>query len=120
MNFDNIVKAGVPGIILGISVTVITGFAGYFIQSIFGNKAGVSASIGNTAGNQLATPLAIVTADATLKPFLASATAQIATSIIVTVCILCPMLVGYLDKKIKAKKARDTEPEFSLEAETVA
>lgn len=108
MNFGNIVKAGVPGIILGISVTVITGFAGYFIHSLLGNKAGVSAAIGNTAGNQLATPLAIVTADATLKPFLASATAQIATSIIVT-CILCPMLVGYLDKKVKAKKGTNIE-----------
>ena len=103
MNFQNIVKAGIPGIILGISVVVITGLAGYFTHSLLGYKAGVTAAIGNTAGNQLATPLAIVAADATLKPFLASATAQIATAVIVT-AILCPLLVGYLDKKLKAKQ----------------
>ncbi|AFM42853.1 2-keto-3-deoxygluconate permease [Desulfosporosinus acidiphilus SJ4] len=103
MNFQNIIKAGIPGIILGISVVVITGLAGYFIHSLLGYKAGVSAAIGNTAGNQLATPLAIVAADATLKPFLASATAQIATAVIVT-AILCPLLVGYLDKKLKANE----------------
>jgi 2-keto-3-deoxygluconate permease len=106
MNFGNIIKAGVPGIVLGISVTVITGFVGYFIQNMFGYKAGVSAAIGNTAGNQLATPLAIVTADQTLKPFLATATAQIATAIIIT-AILCPLLVGYLDKK--SKKSNETQ-----------
>lgn len=106
MNFGNIIKAGVPGIILGISVTVITGFIGYFIQSAFGYKAGVSAAIGNTAGNQLATPLAIVTADQTLKPFLAGATAQIATAIIIT-AILCPLLVGFLDKRSKKKIAEE-------------
>jgi len=103
MNFQNIVKAGIPGIVLGITVVVITGFAGYFMQCAFGYKAGVSAAIGNTAGNQLATPLAIVAADVSLKPYLATATAQIATAIIVS-AILCPMLVGYLDKKIKAKE----------------
>ena len=119
MNFQNLITAGIPGIILGVTVVVITGFAGYFVHSLLGYKAGVTAAIGNTAGNQLATPLAVVAADATLAPYLSVATAQIATSIIVT-CILCPLLVGYLDKKLKTKKARDTEPQFSLEAETVA
>ncbi|GIM27685.1 2-keto-3-deoxygluconate permease [Clostridium polyendosporum] len=104
MNFINLIKAGAPGAILGLLVLVISGFAGYFVHRLFGYHAGVTAAIGNTAGNQLATPLAIVTADATLKPYLQTATAQIATSIIIT-AILCPMLVDYLDKKIKAKSA---------------
>jgi len=108
MNFENIVKAGVPGIILGILVTLITGSAGYFMHSLLGEKAGVTAAIGNTAGNQLATPLAIVTADATLKPFLEIATAQIATAIIIT-AILSPLLVGFLDKRVKAGKAAIAE-----------
>jgi 2-keto-3-deoxygluconate permease len=103
MNLGNIVKAGVPGILLGVMVTLITGFAGYFIHSMLGQKAGVTASIGNTAGNQLATPLAIVSADATLKPFLAIATAQIATAIIVT-ALLSPLLVGFLDRRVQAAK----------------
>lgn len=119
MNFQNIINAGILGVILGVSVVLITGFAGYFVHSLLGYKAGVTAAIGNTAGNQLATPLAVVAADATLAPFLGVATAQIATSIIVT-CILCPLLVGYLDKKLKAKKARATHSAFSLESETVA
>jgi len=116
MNFQNIIKAGIPGVILGISVVVVTGFAGFFIHSLLGYKAGVTAAIGNTAGNQLATPLAIVAADASLKPYLATATAQIATAIMVT-CILCPMLVGYLDKKLKAKALQEV---IKLEAEPVA
>jgi 2-keto-3-deoxygluconate permease len=102
MNFGNIVSAGIPGVILSLAVVVITGFTGYFLSGIFGPRKGAGACIGNTAGNQLATPLAIVAVDSSLQPYLATATAQIATAIIIT-AILCPMLVGYLDKRAKKR-----------------
>jgi len=122
MNFQNIVKAGIPGIILGVSVVVITGLGGYFVHRLLGYDAGVTAAIGNTAGNQLATPLAIVAADISLTPYLEVATAQIATAIIVT-AILCPMLVGYLDKKVKAKskaKAEEAYNDIGIGVEDIA
>lgn len=100
MDFSSIVKAGLPGLLLGILVTLVTGLGSYFIHSLFGNKTAVSAAVGSTGGNQLATPLVVATADATMKPFLVMATAQLATAIIVT-AILCPLLVGFLDRRAK-------------------
>ncbi|WP_242655244.1 2-keto-3-deoxygluconate permease [Clostridium cellulovorans] len=97
MKFSDIIKAGFSGVVISIAVVIITGFIGYFLSGIFGPKKAVGASIGNTAGNQLATPLAIVAADSTLEPYLVLATAQIGTAIIIT-SILCPLLVRYLDK----------------------
>ncbi|MPQ45213.1 2-keto-3-deoxygluconate permease [Clostridium tarantellae] len=104
MNFHALIDSGVSGITLGIAVTLITGFVNYFIHGLLWEKKAVNFAVGTTAGNQLATPLAVVAADASLTPFLTSATAQIATSILIT-AILCPFIVGYVDKRLKIKKS---------------
>lgn len=103
LNFRTIIKAGLPGLLLGVMVVIITGLGGYFSTILFGGKKkAVGAAIGTTAGNAVGTPAALTLADPSLQPYIATATAQLATAVIVT-AILCPLLVSYLDKKDEEK-----------------
>lgn len=102
LNFNTIIKAGFPGIILGLMVVLLTGIAGYFSTTLFGKRRAVGAAIGTTAGSAVATPAALAIADPSLAP-VATSTAQIATSVIIT-AILCPLLVNFFDKRAKKKE----------------
>lgn len=104
LNFKTIFKAGLPGLLLGFIAVLVTGLAGYYSYALFGGKKAVGAAIGTTAGNAVATPAALALADKSLTPYVAAATSQIAAAVIVT-AIFCPMLVAYLDKKDKKRKA---------------
>lgn len=97
LDFRTIIQAGLPGLILGVLVTILTGLGGYFSTRLFGEKKAVGAAIGTTAGNAVGTPAALALADPSLQEYVASSTAQIAAAIIVT-AILCPLLVSYLSK----------------------
>ena len=103
LNLGQLVQAGIPGILLGVICTALTGFAGYGAMKLIRAKhPQVGAAIGTTAGNAVATPAAIAAADASLEAVASSATVQIAAAIIVT-AILCPLLVSWLDKVEKKK-----------------
>lgn len=103
LNFGQIIQAGLPGMLLGVIVTLTTGFGGYYTyKAIKAKNPQVGAAIGTTAGNAVATPAALAAVDPTLVAIAAVATVQIAAAIIVT-AILCPLLVSYLDKREKAK-----------------
>lgn len=111
LDFKTIISAGLPGILLGLLCTGLTGIAGYYTMGLFGKEKkprAVGAAIGTTAGNAVGTPAALVLADPSLEPYLASSTAQIAAAVIVT-AILCPLLVNYLDKRDKAREAAKAE-----------
>ena len=103
LNFRTIINAGAPGLILGVVVTIITGFGGYFVSRVYGKKMNpAAAAIGSTAGNAAATPNAIAASDASLAPYAAAATAQVAAAVIVT-AVLCPLLTSYLAKRAKGE-----------------
>lgn len=98
LSLTQLVEAGLPGIVLGVACTLLTGLGGYFCAKLIRSKhPAVGAAIGTTAGNAVATPAAIAAADATMVVAAASATVQIAAAIIVT-AILCPILVSFLDR----------------------
>lgn len=108
LHLSNLLKAGIPGIILGVVCTLITGLGGYLVYKLLRMKyPEVGAGIGTTAGNAAATPAAVAAADASLVAVAATATVQITAAIIVT-AILCPLLTSFLHKveeKNRAKKA---------------
>lgn len=105
LNLLNLIKAGVPGIFLGVACTVITGLAGYLVYKLLKMKRPeVGAAIGTTAGNAAATPAAVAAADASLLVLAEAATAQITAAIIVT-AILCPLLTSFLNKVEEKKRA---------------
>lgn len=104
LDFRTIITAGGSGLLLGVLVTLLTGLGGYYAMALFGGKPrAVGAAIGTTAGNAVGTPAALLLADPSLEPYVATATAQIAAAVIVT-AILCPLLVSYLDKRDKNRR----------------
>src|SRR5699024_9455060 len=104
LNFGQILEAGIPGILLGLASTLLTGLGGYFVMKYLlkSRHPQVGAAIGTTAGNAVATPAALAAIDPNLQEIASTATVQIAAAIIVT-AILCPLLVSYLDKKERSK-----------------
>lgn len=104
LNLLNLIKAGIPGIFLGVACTLITGCAGYLVYKLLKmNRPEVGAAIGTTAGNAAATPAAVAAADASLLVLAEAATAQITAAIIVT-AILCPILTSFLNKVEEKKR----------------
>ncbi|MDN2454316.1 2-keto-3-deoxygluconate permease [Lactobacillus sp. UCMA15818] len=99
LNFNQIIKAGIPGILLGVMVTLIAGSLGYLLMKhlVRSKHPEVGAAIGTTAGNAAATPAAIAAVLPSFQTTAAAATAQIAASVIVT-ALLCPVLVSWLAK----------------------
>lgn len=105
LNFRQILEAGIPGIILGVAVTLITGLGGYYTMKLLKTKQPqAGAAIGTTAGNAVGTPEAVAVADPAMAAIAAVSTVQVAAAIIVT-AICCPLLVNFLAKKERAKKA---------------
>ena len=99
LSFQTIIKAGIPGIILGVLTLIVTGVPSYFIYKWLVPKkmrrtAAVGAGVGTTAGNAIATPAAIAAVDPSWLPFAEKATVQVAAAIIVT-AILVPFLVDF-------------------------
>jgi len=112
LSLGQLLEAGIPGILLGVLCTMLTGFGGYLAMKLIRVKhPQVGAAIGTTAGNAVATPAALAAADASLKVVAASATVQIAAAIIVT-AILCPLLVSWLNN-VEKKKTLSATPDFS-------
>lgn len=104
MTFKSILDSGMQGVLLALGVLIITGFVNYFAHIIFfKEKKAVNLAVGTTAGNQLATPAILGASVPMLLPYVHSATAQIATSVILT-AILCPFLVSFMNKKLAQKK----------------
>ncbi|MDR1469263.1 MAG: 2-keto-3-deoxygluconate permease [Spirochaetaceae bacterium] len=98
LNLKQLVSAGLPGILLGVICTVLTGLGGYLVMKLIKSKhPAAGAAIGTTAGNAVGTPAALAAADPSLAGIEAAATVQVAAAIIVTV-ILCPILVSWLDR----------------------
>lgn len=103
LNFGQIFEAGLPGILLGVINTLITGLGGYYAMKLLrSDHPQVGAAIGTSAGNSVATPAALAAVDPSLEAAATTATVQIAAVIIVT-AILCPLLVNYLDKRERGR-----------------
>lgn len=101
MNFFNIIKAGPSGILLGLITLLSTGVFTFIVYSIIMRKADpMGAAIGTTAGVATTTPAIIAAVDPSLEPYVESATAQTAASVVMT-AILCPILVAYCAKLSK-------------------
>lgn len=98
LTLSSFVVAGVPGIVLGVLCTVITGGIGYLVYKVLRMKApAIGAAIGTTAGNAAATPAALAAAGVISTQVSEAATAQVSAAIIVT-AILCPLMVTLLQK----------------------
>ncbi|HEY8889560.1 MAG TPA: 2-keto-3-deoxygluconate permease, partial [Clostridium sp.] len=104
MNLGTIVKAGGPGILLGI-IASFTGIGAYVLLKLFKEEPIIGLATGSTAGNAVATPAIIAGADPSLIAIATVATAQVAASCVVS-AILCPFIVSYAFKLMSKNKMK--------------
>ena len=101
INLGNVVKGGISGILVGLIVAPLTGFIVYLGYKYIlrrGYRSGIGFAAGTTAGNAIATPAIIAQADPVFAPYVGTAVAQVAASVLVT-AILAPMLASWMLKR---------------------
>ena len=108
INLRSVVKAGLPGVFLGITVWVVTGCVCILADKLLGGTGVAGAAASSTAGNSAAVPAAVALGDHKFAPVAGAATVQVAASVIVT-AILTPLLTSWMYrknlKKLAAKEA---------------
>jgi len=98
INFQAIISGGAAGVLLGILTVFLTGTAGYLVFRALGWNPIVGAAEGSTAGNAVATPMAIAAANQSFAAVAKLATVQVAAST-VTTAILLPLYISFLVKR---------------------
>jgi len=106
INLTAVLTAGLPGILLGISVLVITGIVCILADRLLGGSGVAGAAASSTAGNATGTPQAVALADPTFAAIAPIATVQVAASVIVT-AVLTPLLTAFVYNKNKRKNGGD-------------
>jgi 2-keto-3-deoxygluconate permease len=99
INLKSVATAGVPGVVLGMAVVIVTGTVCILADKLFGGSGIAGAAASSTAGNSAAVPQAVAMADPSFAPIAAAATVQVAASVIVT-AILTPVLTAWWFRKM--------------------
>ncbi|EBP6063728.1 2-keto-3-deoxygluconate permease 1 [Salmonella enterica] len=98
INLEMLLQGGLAGILLGVLTTFVGGFFNIRADRLVGGTGIAGAAASSTAGNAVATPLAIAQADPSLAEVAAAAAPLIAASVITT-AILTPVLTSWVAKK---------------------
>ncbi|WP_122154474.1 2-keto-3-deoxygluconate permease [Paraburkholderia sp.] len=113
INLKAVFTAGVPGILLGVAVFVVTGIVCIFADRLLGGSGVAGAAASSTAGNATGTPQAIALADHSYAAIAPAATVQVAASVIVT-AVLTPILTAWVFRK-QQKKLLQPDAQVALE-----
>jgi 2-keto-3-deoxygluconate permease len=104
INLRSVLTAGLPGIVLGITVFVVTGICCIIADKLLGGTGIAGAAASSTAGNSAAVPKAVAMADPNFAGVAPAATVQVAASVIVT-AILTPILTAWMFRKLCKERA---------------
>lgn len=103
LDFGMIMKSGFMGIFMGVAVVAISGSVLSLVDRYFTGSDGVAGwAASSTAGAAVAVPYAIAATNPKFEVVAASATAIVATSVLVT-SILTPIVTMYFEKKARKK-----------------
>ncbi|MDQ0822486.1 2-keto-3-deoxygluconate permease [Arthrobacter sp. V4I6] len=112
INLKTVLTGGFAGIFLGLIVVIFTGgltYLGYRFILKRGFKSGIGFAAGTTAGNAVAVPAVVAVADPRFEPFVASASAQAATAVLVT-ALLAPIVASWALKRAGGLQPADPVP----------
>ena len=98
LELNSLLKAGLPGILLGILTTFLGGIFNVLSDKFAGGKGIAGAAASSTAGNAVATPHALAIADPSMAALATFATPLVAAST-VTTAILTPLLTWWIHRK---------------------
>jgi 2-keto-3-deoxygluconate permease len=110
INLKSVATAGIPGIVLGVTVVTVTGVVCIVADRLCGGTGIAGAAASSTAGNSAAVPQAVALADKSYVPVAGAATVQVAASVIVT-AILTPLLTSWWFKRVT--KEREAKAAFA-------
>ncbi|WP_369308913.1 2-keto-3-deoxygluconate permease 1 [Providencia rettgeri] len=108
INLDMLLQGGLAGILLGVLTTFVGGWFNIRADRLVGGSGVAGAAASSTAGNAVATPLAIAQADPSLETIALAAAPLIAASVITT-AILTPILTSWVAKRQQAKQPQAAE-----------
>lgn len=104
INLVSILEGGVSGIILSMITIFVGGAFICFCDRVIGKRPGYAGwAVATTAGNAVAVPAVIATADSLWEPFVATATVQVAASSVLSALIV-PFIVSWWAKKFGSPK----------------
>ncbi|MFC7024364.1 2-keto-3-deoxygluconate permease [Promicromonospora thailandica] len=114
IDLRDVVTGGASGILVGIVAVLLTAaltWSGYRLILRRGARSGIAIAAATTAGNAVATPAIIGGVDPTFEPYVAVATAQVASAVLVS-AILAPLLATFVLKRQGGlTPAEDAEPQ---------
>jgi 2-keto-3-deoxygluconate permease len=103
INLSAVVTAGIPGVVLGVVVVIVTGTVCILADRLLGGSGIAGAAASSTAGNSAAVPKAVAIADPSYAAIAPIATVQVAASVIVT-AVLTPILTSYVFKRVQRQR----------------
>ena len=101
LNLQNVWKAGLAGILLGITVVLVTGTVLWIVDRLTGGNGVAGLAAASTAGNAAGVPAAVAAANSAYAPVAPAATALVASCVIVT-AILEPIVTAWWAKRVGA------------------
>jgi 2-keto-3-deoxygluconate permease len=103
INLKSVVTAGPQGVLLGVTVVVVTGLVCITADRLLGGSGIAGAAASSTAGNSTAVPKAVAMADPSYTGISDVATVQVAASVIVT-AILTPLLTSWWYRRVQKNR----------------
>lgn len=103
IDLRSVVTAGLPGVALGLTVLVVTGFTCIVADRLLGGSGVAGAAASSTAGNSAAVPQAVALADPSYAVVAPAATVQVAASVIVT-AVLTPLLTSWWFRRVRRRQ----------------
>jgi 2-keto-3-deoxygluconate permease len=116
INLASVLTAGIQGIMLGVTVWVVTGFVCITADKWLGGSGIAGAAASSSAGNSAAVPKAVAMADPAYSGIAAVATVQVAASVIVT-AILTPILTSFMYNKVHKERANQAAVDAAMHCE---